>query len=64
MIKNYHKRIEELQSKLIYNDQWKHISDELKKIQAELKEAAIRWNHKRAIYNKVNAILTILENIE
>lgn len=56
LIKNYHKRIEELQSKLIYNDQWKHISDELKKIQAELKEAAIRWNHKRAIYNKVNAI--------
>jgi len=56
LIKNYHKRIEDLQAKLIYNDQWKYIFDELKKIQAELKEAAMRWNQKRAIYNQVNAI--------
>ena len=55
-VKNYYKRIEELQSKLIYNDQWKYIFDELKKIQAELKDVAIRWNHKRNIYNQVNAI--------
>lgn len=56
LIKNYHKRIEDLQAKLIYNDQWKFIFDELKKIQTELKDASIRWNHKRAIYNQVNAI--------
>lgn len=56
LIKNYHKRIEDLQAKLIYNDQWKHIFDELKKIQAELKDASMRWNQKRTIYNQVNAI--------
>lgn len=56
LVKSYYKRIEELQSKLIYNDQWKFIFDELKKIQAELKDVAIRWNHKRNIYNQVNAI--------
>lgn len=56
LVKNYYKRIEDLQAKLIYSDQWKFIFDELKKIQAELKDASIRWNHKRAIYNQVNAI--------
>lgn len=56
LVKSYFKRIEDLQAKLIYNDQWKHIFDELKKIQAELKEATIRWNHKRNLYNQVNAI--------
>lgn len=57
LVKSYYKRIEELQSKLIYNDQWKYIFEELKKIQAELKDAtSIRWNHKRNIYNQVNAI--------
>lgn len=56
LVKNYYKRIEDLQSKLIYNDQWKFIFDELKKMQAELKDATIRWNHKRNIYNQVNAI--------
>ena len=57
LVKNYYKRIEELQSKLIYNDQWKYIFDELKKIQAELKDAtSLRWNHKRNLYNQVNAI--------
>ncbi|MFN8295592.1 MAG: hypothetical protein U0T69_05320 [Chitinophagales bacterium] len=56
LIKSYYKRIEDLQTKLIYNDQWKFIFDELKKIQAELKDINIRWNHKRNIYNQVNAI--------
>jgi hypothetical protein len=56
LVKNYYKRIEDLQAKLIYNDQWKFIFEELKKIQTELKEPAIRWNHKRTIYNQVNAI--------
>lgn len=56
LIKSYYKRIEDLQAKLIYNDQWKFIFDELKKIQAELKDINIRWNHKRNIYNQVNAI--------
>lgn len=56
LVKSYFKKLEDLQSKLIYNDQWKHIVDELKKIQTELKDAAIRWNQKRAIYNQVNAI--------
>ena len=56
LIKSYYKRIEELQAKLFYNDQWKFIFDELKKIQAELKDINIRWNHKRNIYNQVNAI--------
>jgi hypothetical protein len=56
LVKNYYKRIEDLQAKLIYNDQWKFIFEELKKIQTELKDAAIRWNHKRTIYNQVNAI--------
>jgi len=56
LVKNYYKRIEDLQSKLIYSDQWKFIFEELKKIQTELKDAAIRWNHKRNIYNQVNAI--------
>ena len=56
LVKKYYKRIEDLQSKLIYSDQWKFIFEELKKIQTELKDAAIRWNHKRTIYNQVNAI--------
>ena len=56
LIKKYEKRIEDLQSKLIYNDQWKHIFDELKKIQAEIKDAAMRWNHKRSIYNQINTV--------
>jgi hypothetical protein len=56
LVKNYYKRIEDLQAKLIYNDQWKFIFEELKKIQTELKDAAICWNHKRTIYNQVNAI--------
>jgi hypothetical protein len=56
LLKSYFKRIEDLQSKLIYNDQWKFIFDELKKIQAELKDANMRWNHKRSLYNQVNAI--------
>ena len=56
LVKNYYKRIEDLQSKLIYSDQWKFIFEELKKIQTELKDAAIRWNHKRTIFNQVNAI--------
>lgn len=57
LVKSYYKRIEDLQSKLIYNDQWKYIFEELKKMQAELKEVAtIRWNHKRNLYNQLNAI--------
>ncbi len=56
LIKSYYKRIEDLQAKLIYNDQWKFIFDELKKIQAEIKDINMRWNHKRNIYNQVNAI--------
>lgn len=56
LVKSYFKRIEDLQSKLIYADQWKHIFDELKKMQAELKEAAIRWNHKKNLYNQINEI--------
>ncbi|MBK6273947.1 MAG: hypothetical protein IPF58_04255 [Saprospirales bacterium] len=56
LVKNITKRIDDLQSKLIYSDQWKFIFDELKKIQAELKDVAIKWNHKRNLYNRVNAI--------
>lgn len=56
LVKNITKRIEDLQSKLIYADQWKFIFDELKKIQHELKDAAIKWNHKRNLYNQVNSI--------
>jgi len=56
LIKKYEKQIEELQSKLIYNDQWKYIFDELKKIKAELKDASLRWNHKRNIYNHINVV--------
>lgn len=56
LVKSYHKRIEDLQAKLIYNDQWKFIFDELKKIQAEIKDINMRWNHKRGIYDQVNAI--------
>lgn len=55
-VKELQKRIDDLQNKLIYEDQWKFIFEELKKIQAELKEAAIRWNQKRNLYDKVNAI--------
>lgn len=44
LIKSYYKRVEDLQAKLIYNDQWKLIFDELKKIQAELKDINMRWN--------------------
>ncbi|HMV15201.1 MAG TPA: hypothetical protein PKK18_10675 [Chitinophagales bacterium] len=61
LVKNYKKRLEDLQAKLIYNDQWKHIADELKKIQAELKDTAIKWNHKRAIYNQINDIFDNLK---
>lgn len=56
LLKQFQKRIGELQAKLIYSDQWKFIFDELKKIQQELKDAPLRWNHKRAIYNNVNSI--------
>ena len=56
LVKNISKRIDDLQTKLIYSDQWKFIFDELKKIQAELKDAAMKWNHKRSLYNRVNSI--------
>lgn len=67
LVKSYHKKIEDLQAKLIYNDQWKSIVDELKKIQAELKDINIRWNHKRSIYDQINSIFDDLRkyrNIE
>lgn len=61
LLKSYHKKIEELQAKLIYNDQWKFIVEELKKIQAELKDINIRWHHKRAIYDQINTIFDDLK---
>jgi hypothetical protein len=54
--KNFEATIEKLQNKLIYPDQWKHIFEELKKIQEELKEAPIRWNSKKNLYDKINSI--------
>ncbi|MDB5227264.1 MAG: hypothetical protein JWN78_1457 [Bacteroidota bacterium] len=56
LVKQFYQRVEELQSKLIYSDQWKYIFEELKKMQQELKEASIRWNHKKALYNGVNTL--------
>jgi hypothetical protein len=56
LLKQFHKRIEDLQSKLIYSDQWKFIFEELKKIQQELKDVPFRWNQKRNLYNAVNTI--------
>jgi len=56
LLKQYQKRVEDLQSKLIYSDQWKFIFDDLKKIQAELKDIPFRWNHKRNLYSQVNVI--------
>ena len=67
LVKSYHKKLEELQAKLIYNDQWKFIMDELKKIQTELKDINMRWNQKRSIYNQINSIFDDLRkyrNIE
>jgi hypothetical protein len=54
--KNFEATIEQLQNKLIYPDEWKHIFEELKKIQEELKEAPIRWNSKKNLYDKINSI--------
>ena len=62
LIKSYLNRIEELQAKIIYNDQWKAIIDELKKIQTELKEIPMRWADKRKIYTKINNIFDDLKN--
>ncbi len=56
LLKKYSTHLEELQTKLIYNDQWKYIFEELKKMQAELKDAPFRWNQKRTIYNQINII--------
>lgn len=54
--KQIQKRIEDLQSKLIYSDQWKHIFDELKKIQNEIKDVTMRWSVKKNIYASINQI--------
>ncbi len=61
LVKSYLKRIEELQAKLIYNDQWNSIVEELKKIQAEIKDIQMRWSHKRNIYDAINAIFDDLK---
>ena len=64
LVKSYHKKIEDLQSKLIYNDQWNFITDELKKIQAELKDINLRWSHKRSIYDEINSIFDDLRKFK
>ena len=56
LAKAFDAQISGLQSQLIYPDQWKKLLDDLKKIQDEIKEAPIRWNNKRSLYDKINLI--------
>lgn len=55
-VKQIQKRIEDLQSKLIYADQWKYIFDELKKTQNEIKDVNMRWAVKKKLYDSINQI--------
>ena len=59
--KEFDVRIETLQNKLIYPDEWNTIFNELKKIQNELKESPAKWSSKRKLQNKINDIYTALK---
>jgi hypothetical protein len=52
--------IQDMQNKLIYPDEWKHIFNELKKIQEGIKNATLKWGQKRQLYDAVNAIFNDL----
>ncbi len=56
LVVEFHKRLEDLQSKLTYIDQWKSNFEELKKIQAGIKAAPFRWNKKRILFEEANRV--------
>lgn len=56
IFKQLENKIQDLQNKLIYPDEWKHIFGELKKTQEEIKNATMKWGQKRNLYDLVNGI--------
>jgi hypothetical protein len=53
-------KVQDLQNKLIYPDEWKQIFNELKKAQEEIKNATMKWGQKRQLYDAVNSIFNDL----
>lgn len=60
LFKTLIKKIDEQQARLIYNDEWNSIFDKLKNIQGEIKEAALRWEEKRKLFDKINEVFDTL----
>lgn len=53
-------KIDEQQARLIYNDEWGSIFDKLKTIQSDIKEATLRWEEKRKLFDKINDVFDTL----
>ncbi len=60
LFKSLFKKIEEQQARLIYNDEWGSVFDKLKAIQGEIKEAALRWEDKRKLFDTINEVFDTL----
>lgn len=52
--KEFLRKIEEQTAKLIYPDEWDKVFDNLKVIQADIKDYALSWRHKRVLFDKLN----------
>jgi tetratricopeptide (TPR) repeat protein len=61
LFKSFHAEIDQLQSRLIYPDEWKKIFDRLIKMQEELKTVGIKWSGKKKLYDKINEIYEALK---
>lgn len=60
LFKSLIKKIDEQQARLIYNDEWNSIFDKLKNIQSEIKDATLRWEEKRKLFDKINDVFDTL----
>ena len=60
IFKSIELKIQELQNKLIYPDEWKNIFNDLKKAQEEVKNATLKWGQKRNLYDAINSIFNDL----
>jgi chromosome segregation ATPase len=60
LFKSLTKKIDEQQARLIYNDEWGGIFDKLKNIQSEIKDASLRWEEKRKLFDKINDVFDTL----
>ena len=52
--KEFLRKIEEQTAKLIYPDEWDKVFENLKVIQADIKDYALSWRHKRVLFDKLN----------